>query len=138
MYFYKFSSHFNNFFLCTGIATIFSAFSSGSKALCIRFFRLDLKLGTILIQAQILQIVSLFRRVFDVSISIALLLGDGLYNFVKTLCVTMVNFHIKLKTRSLNSVEVDEDKALSSLKQDEMFIREKRLLRRLRKQKCIF
>lgn len=63
---------------------------------------------------------------YKVFISIALLLGDGLYNFVKILRITMVNFHSKLKTRSLNSVgEVDEDKALSSLKQDELFIREK-------------
>lgn len=63
---------------------------------------------------------------YKVFISIALLLGDGLYNFVKILRVTMVNFRSKIKTRSLNSVgEADEDKALSSLKQDEMFIRDK-------------
>ncbi|KZV40918.1 YELLOW STRIPE like 1 isoform 1 [Dorcoceras hygrometricum] len=63
---------------------------------------------------------------YKVFVSIALLLGDGLYNFVKILRITMVNLHSKLKTRSLNSVgRVDEDADLCSLKQDEMFIREK-------------
>ncbi|CAA3003118.1 metal-nicotianamine transporter YSL1 isoform X1 [Olea europaea subsp. europaea] len=63
---------------------------------------------------------------YKVFISIALLLGDGLYNFVKILSVTLINFHRRLRSRNPNSAtaEVSEDKVLNDLKQDEVFIRE--------------
>ncbi|CAI9759328.1 unnamed protein product [Fraxinus pennsylvanica] len=63
---------------------------------------------------------------YKVFISIALLLGDGLYNFIKILSVTLINFRGRLKSRNPNSAiaGVSEDKALKDLKQDEVFIRE--------------
>ncbi|KAI3453325.1 hypothetical protein Pfo_009988 [Paulownia fortunei] len=60
---------------------------------------------------------------YKVFISIALLLGDGLYNFVKILHVTLIN--IRANRKNQNSVAaVNQDKSLSDLRQDETFIRE--------------
>ncbi|KAL2524898.1 Metal-nicotianamine transporter YSL1 [Abeliophyllum distichum] len=63
---------------------------------------------------------------YKVFISIALLLGDGLYNFVKILRVTLINVHGRLKGRNPDSATagVSQDKALDNLKQDEVFLRE--------------
>ncbi|KAL2547584.1 Metal-nicotianamine transporter YSL1 [Forsythia ovata] len=63
---------------------------------------------------------------YKVFISIALLLGDGLYNFVKILRVTLINVHGRLKSRNPDSATtgVSQDKALNNLKQDEVFLRE--------------
>ncbi|KAI3453324.1 hypothetical protein Pfo_009987 [Paulownia fortunei] len=59
---------------------------------------------------------------YKVFITIALLLGDGLYNFVKILRVTLINIHSRLNSKNQNSV--NQDKSLSDLRQDETFIRE--------------
>ncbi|KAK4486553.1 hypothetical protein RD792_009238 [Penstemon davidsonii] len=56
---------------------------------------------------------------YRVFISIALLLGDGLYNFVKILHATLNNFYRRLNTKNLDS------KTPNDLKKDEIFMREK-------------
>ncbi|KAH6830687.1 YELLOW STRIPE like 1 [Perilla frutescens var. hirtella] len=62
---------------------------------------------------------------YKVFISIALLLGDGLYNFAKILCITILNFSSRFR-KKLKSTEgeVNENKALRDARKDEVFIRE--------------
>ncbi|KAL2236654.1 metal-nicotianamine transporter YSL1 isoform X2 [Sesamum indicum] len=60
---------------------------------------------------------------YKVFISIALLLGDGLYNFVKILRATIINVHSRFYSKSINS-GVNGDKALRDRRKDEVFIRE--------------
>lgn len=59
-------------------------------------------------------------------ISIALLLGDGLYNFIKILCVTFINMRSRIKTKRQNSGMGlrNQDKAMNESQNDEAFIRE--------------
>lgn len=47
----------------------------------------------------------IFSLIFlpQVFISISLILGDGLYNFVKILCFTAINIHAKMKRRNLQT-----------------------------------
>ncbi|GFP94154.1 metal-nicotianamine transporter ysl1 [Phtheirospermum japonicum] len=62
---------------------------------------------------------------YRVFISIALLLGDGLYNFVKILRITIVNIHGRFKRQNPDSASgVNIDKALIKLRKDEVFVRE--------------
>ncbi|KAL7160615.1 hypothetical protein ABFS83_01G108000 [Erythranthe nasuta] len=62
---------------------------------------------------------------YRVFISIALLLGDGLYNFVKILRITIVNVHSRFNAKNRNSARgANEEKGLSDCRQDEAFIRE--------------
>ncbi|PIN14659.1 hypothetical protein CDL12_12710 [Handroanthus impetiginosus] len=62
---------------------------------------------------------------YKVFLSIALLLGDGLYNFVKVVSVTLINIHSKLNRKNQNSVAgINQDKSLTDLRQDEAFIKE--------------
>ncbi|KAL8552889.1 hypothetical protein ACS0TY_001536 [Phlomoides rotata] len=56
---------------------------------------------------------------YKVFISIALLLGDGLYNFVKILRITVLNMHRMFRARNLNTGE-----SRVKGKNDEAFIRE--------------
>ncbi|XP_071692364.1 metal-nicotianamine transporter YSL3-like [Rutidosis leptorrhynchoides] len=55
-------------------------------------------------------------------ISIALILGDGLYNFVKILYITSVSVHGRFKTKNLNSAI--EKVNTEEQKQNEVFLRE--------------
>ncbi|KAM7491528.1 hypothetical protein LguiA_034449 [Lonicera macranthoides] len=58
-------------------------------------------------------------------ISIALILGDGLYNFIKILYFTSVSIHGRIKHKNENSaVNGHQSKAIDDLKQNEVFIRE--------------
>ncbi|KAL6550330.1 Metal-nicotianamine transporter ysl1 [Orobanche minor] len=62
---------------------------------------------------------------YKVFISIALLLGDGLYNFVKILRVTIVNIHSRFRKQNFTLAGANLDhKALTKLRKDEVFIRE--------------
>ncbi|KAL3817872.1 hypothetical protein ACJIZ3_003777 [Penstemon smallii] len=61
---------------------------------------------------------------YRVFISIALLLGDGLYNFVKILHATLNNFYRKNILHSCG-VNQQDKKTLNDLKKDEIFMREK-------------
>ncbi|XP_062026576.1 metal-nicotianamine transporter YSL1 [Rosa rugosa] len=60
---------------------------------------------------------------YKVFLSVSLILGDGLYNFIKIMLSTIVNIHDRLKNRNLP----DEDGKLNPTeeKQNEIFIREK-------------
>ncbi|KAG6431491.1 hypothetical protein SASPL_109570 [Salvia splendens] len=58
---------------------------------------------------------------YKVFISIALLLGDGLYNFSKILYITVMNFTTKLSRRKLDPAV---DNALSDPRKDEVFMRD--------------
>ncbi|KAI8005630.1 Metal-nicotianamine transporter YSL1, partial [Camellia lanceoleosa] len=60
---------------------------------------------------------------YKVFLSIALLLGDGIYNFIKVICITFLSIHGKLKQKNLKSEE-SSVKSLDILKQNEVFIRE--------------
>ncbi|KAL4570600.1 hypothetical protein LXL04_026258 [Taraxacum kok-saghyz] len=58
-------------------------------------------------------------------ISIALILGDGLYNFVKILYITSMSVHGRFKNKNLNPGAVIETKVNEDeLKQNEVFLRE--------------
>ncbi|KAI8569886.1 hypothetical protein RHMOL_Rhmol02G0312200 [Rhododendron molle] len=61
---------------------------------------------------------------YKVFLAIALLLGDGLYNFVKVLCITFLSIQGRLKQRNLNLAVGNQNKALDDLKKNEFFIRE--------------
>ncbi|CAK9169320.1 unnamed protein product [Ilex paraguariensis] len=61
---------------------------------------------------------------YKVFISIALLLGDGLYIFTKIMYVTLVTFHSRLKHENRKSALGSENKALDDLTKDEFFISE--------------
>ncbi|CAI9274611.1 unnamed protein product [Lactuca saligna] len=56
-------------------------------------------------------------------ISIALILGDGLYNFVKILYITSMSVHGRFKNKSLNPVSEKKVSEIE-LKQNEVFLRE--------------
>ncbi|KAF2308876.1 hypothetical protein GH714_022588 [Hevea brasiliensis] len=60
-------------------------------------------------------------------LSVALILGDGLYNFVKIVIFTIINIHGRLKRNSNLDTEAldDQQKSTDDLKQNELFLREK-------------
>ncbi|XP_010537055.1 PREDICTED: metal-nicotianamine transporter YSL3 isoform X1 [Tarenaya hassleriana] len=65
---------------------------------------------------------------YKVFVSIALILGDGLYNFVKILVFTGWNIYSKMKNHNaVNSGTADSDnhkKTVADLKRDEVFVRD--------------
>ncbi|XP_052211653.1 metal-nicotianamine transporter YSL1-like isoform X2 [Diospyros lotus] len=58
---------------------------------------------------------------YKVFLAIALLLGDGLYNFFKIVCITLINMHSRYNQRNSNSAMHGENKALDNLREDEIF-----------------
>ncbi|XP_073118726.1 metal-nicotianamine transporter YSL3 [Henckelia pumila] len=60
---------------------------------------------------------------YKVFISIALILGDGLYNFLKTLLFTVRSMHAAFKKKNV-SVSDKKDEPLDNLRRNEVFIRE--------------
>ncbi|XP_028074232.1 metal-nicotianamine transporter YSL3-like isoform X1 [Camellia sinensis] len=61
---------------------------------------------------------------YKIFLSIALLLGDGLYSFVKIICITFLNVHVRFKQRNINPAAGDQNKSRDELKKNEIFIRE--------------
>ncbi|MBA0707474.1 hypothetical protein Golax_019518 [Gossypium laxum] len=62
---------------------------------------------------------------YKVFVSVALILGDGLYNFLKILSFTLINIRGRLKDKSRNRDEEDDrKKTAEDRKQNELFIRE--------------
>lgn len=62
---------------------------------------------------------------YKVFISIALILGDGLYNFIKVLYFTGTNIHANMKKRDLNTFSSNQKPLpLDDLRRNEMFARE--------------
>ncbi|KAK6250920.1 hypothetical protein SCA6_004925 [Theobroma cacao] len=62
---------------------------------------------------------------YKVFLSVALILGDGLYNFLKILCFTFINIHGRLKNKNQNTADEDDQKeTVEGLKQNEVFLRE--------------
>ncbi|KAG6633863.1 hypothetical protein CIPAW_12G077800 [Carya illinoinensis] len=61
---------------------------------------------------------------YKVFLSIALILGDGLYNFAKILACTIINIHDKLKNRDLEMVVGGQEKPIEVLKRNQIFIGE--------------
>ncbi|GJR67534.1 oligopeptide transporter OPT superfamily protein, partial [Tanacetum coccineum] len=61
-------------------------------------------------------------------ISIALILGDGLYNFVKILYITSISVHGRFKTKNLNpasgTLAIEKKVSEDEQRQNEVFIRE--------------
>lgn len=62
---------------------------------------------------------------YKVFISIALILGDGLYNFLKILFFTIRSIHDRLKDKNLNSCPDNQKQALGDLQRNEFFMRER-------------
>ncbi|KAJ6294787.1 hypothetical protein OIU76_022799 [Salix suchowensis] len=61
---------------------------------------------------------------YKVFISIALILGDGLYNFLKILYFTATSMHARAKANSLNTFPEDKSQALDDLQRNEAFLRD--------------
>lgn len=61
---------------------------------------------------------------YKVFISIALILGDGLYNFLKILVCTASSIHAKMKNRSLKKSLNDQTETLDDIRRNEVFIRD--------------
>ncbi|KAJ4846335.1 Metal-nicotianamine transporter ysl1 [Turnera subulata] len=62
---------------------------------------------------------------YKVFLSVALILGDGLYSFVKIMGATIINIRSRIKSRDIKKVEDDQSKDQDVLKQNELFVREK-------------
>ncbi|XP_044477474.1 metal-nicotianamine transporter YSL1-like [Mangifera indica] len=61
---------------------------------------------------------------YKVFLSVALILGDGLYNFLKILILTLINIYGRLKKKNLNAAEDGKEESREDLKQNELFMRE--------------
>uniref|UniRef100_A0A803R1G9 Metal-nicotianamine transporter YSL3 n=2 Tax=Cannabis sativa TaxID=3483 RepID=A0A803R1G9_CANSA len=61
---------------------------------------------------------------YKVFISIALILGDGLYNFLKILFFTATSIHTKMKNKTLKTSSNKQDETLDDLKRNELFVRD--------------
>lgn len=61
---------------------------------------------------------------YKVFISIALILGDGLYNFLKILVCTASSIHAKMKNKSLKTSLNDQTETLDDIRRNEVFIRD--------------
>ncbi|GLU17579.1 hypothetical protein SLE2022_339400 [Rubroshorea leprosula] len=61
---------------------------------------------------------------YKVFVSVALILGDGLYNFLKILCLTVINIHGRLKNKNLDTDLDGQKKTDENVKQNELFLRE--------------
>ncbi|XVF51226.1 hypothetical protein PTKIN_Ptkin04bG0167500 [Pterospermum kingtungense] len=58
---------------------------------------------------------------YKVFVSVAMILSDGLYNFLKILCFTLINIHGRLKNKSQNTADEDNrKKTAEDLKQNEV------------------
>ncbi|KAL3742861.1 hypothetical protein ACJRO7_018206 [Eucalyptus globulus] len=59
-------------------------------------------------------------------ISVALILGDGLYNIVKIVCVTVINIHGKMKNKNQNLAKAEDEQSQNpeDKRQNEVFLRE--------------
>lgn len=62
---------------------------------------------------------------YKVFISIALILGDGLYNFLKILLSIIRSFHERLKEKNLSTHPENKKEALDDLQRNEVFMRER-------------
>ncbi|XP_020411706.1 metal-nicotianamine transporter YSL3 isoform X2 [Prunus persica] len=61
---------------------------------------------------------------YKVFISIALILGDGLYNFLKILYFTGSSIHTKMNNKNPKTVSNNQNQALDDLRRNEVFIRD--------------
>ncbi|KDO59687.1 hypothetical protein CISIN_1g0442261mg, partial [Citrus sinensis] len=61
---------------------------------------------------------------YKVFISIALILGDGLYNFLRILYFTATNIHARAKKSNLKTDSDNQDQALDNRQRNEIFIKE--------------
>ncbi|GMI75587.1 YELLOW STRIPE like 3, YELLOW STRIPE LIKE 3 [Hibiscus trionum] len=61
---------------------------------------------------------------YKVFISIALILGDGLYNFLKILFFTARSIHTRVKVTNLNTFSDDQKQHQVDLQRNELFVRE--------------
>ncbi|PQP95178.1 metal-nicotianamine transporter YSL3 isoform X1 [Prunus yedoensis var. nudiflora] len=61
---------------------------------------------------------------YKVFISIALILGDGLYNFLKILYFTGSSIHTKMNNKNPKTVSKNQNQALDDLRRNEVFIRD--------------
>lgn len=61
---------------------------------------------------------------YKVFISVALILGDGIYNFIKILACTIISMHRRFKNKDANMAVDDQGKPIEVLKQNEVFVRE--------------
>ncbi|XP_010252366.1 PREDICTED: metal-nicotianamine transporter YSL2 isoform X1 [Nelumbo nucifera] len=62
---------------------------------------------------------------YKVFISISLILGDGLYNFLKILLFTIRSIHDRMNKRNLNTAADQSSKSLDELQRNELFVRER-------------
>ncbi|XP_056160190.1 metal-nicotianamine transporter YSL3-like [Syzygium oleosum] len=61
---------------------------------------------------------------YKVFISISLILGDGLYNFLKILYFTAQNIYARMNKKNSKTFPENENQALDDLQRDEVFLRE--------------
>ncbi|CAK7335819.1 unnamed protein product, partial [Dovyalis caffra] len=61
---------------------------------------------------------------YKVFLAVALILGDGLYSFVKIMGITMINIHGRLRNKNLNTAVDHQKKDLDDQKLNELFLRE--------------
>ncbi|XP_052294659.1 metal-nicotianamine transporter YSL3 isoform X1 [Citrus sinensis] len=61
---------------------------------------------------------------YKVFVSIALILGDGLYNFLRILYFTATNIHARAKKSNLKTDSDNQDQALDNRQRNEIFIKE--------------
>ncbi|KAL9677044.1 hypothetical protein QQ045_005271 [Rhodiola kirilowii] len=62
---------------------------------------------------------------YKVFIAIALILGDGLYNFMKIIYFTGHNMHAKMNHKNLKTIQDEQIQTDEDLKRNELFVRER-------------
>ncbi|PON72003.1 Oligopeptide transporter [Parasponia andersonii] len=62
---------------------------------------------------------------YKVFISIALILGDGLYNFLKILYFTAISIHAKMQNKSLKTSLDNQNETLDDHRRNEVFVRDR-------------
>lgn len=53
--------------------------------------------------SNIFEFLTTLKFSWQVFLAVALILGDGLYNFLKILSITIINFYGRIKTKNLNA-----------------------------------
>ncbi|CAN4127137.1 unnamed protein product [Withania somnifera] len=110
----------------------FSLTYVGTGMICPHIVNISLLLGAIVSWGVMWPLIAKLKGEWfpaPVFISIALLLGDGLYNFAKILYFTLYSVHDRFKRKNIrpdiSAAEVRQDKKVEDVKYDKAFVREK-------------
>lgn len=118
----------------------FSATYVGAGMICSHLVNLSLLLGAVLSYGMMWPLIGRLKGVwfaeslqesdmkslygYKVFLSVALILGDGLYTFIKIMSSTIINLHGRMKNKDRNLAVDGQEKPIEVLKQNELFLGE--------------